>query len=403
MKLRIGPGALVAAAFIGPGTVTTATLAGANFGFALLWALVFATLSTILLQDMAARLGAGGRRGLGEALMEALPSGPVRILAAILVFLAIAVGNAAFEAGNLAGGALGLEAILGEGVLSSRAGVLGLAGIAGLALIFGRYKMLEGLLIGMVVIMSLAFLGAALLTKPDLGAMAGGLIPRIPEGGMLTAIALIGTTIVPYNLFLHAAAAKRRWAEGQVAEARGDTVFSIGLGGFVSLLILATAASAAFAAGLEMTSAADMARSLDPIAGPWARVLLGLGLLAAGLTSAITAPLAAGFALSELLPNLSERMRMVVLKVTALTILGIGAVAGSLGLKPETLIITAQAANGVLLPVIAVFLLYVMNKKALLGEFANGRWSNLAGGMVVLITLGLGLRGILRAFSQAFF
>ncbi|MEM9232637.1 MAG: divalent metal cation transporter [Pseudomonadota bacterium] len=73
MKFRIGPGALVAAAFIGPGTVTTATLAGANFGFTLVWALVFATLSTTLLQDMAARLGAGAQRGLGEALMETVP------------------------------------------------------------------------------------------------------------------------------------------------------------------------------------------------------------------------------------------------------------------------------------------------------------------------------------------
>lgn len=399
MKLRLGPGALVAAAFIGPGTVTTCTLAGANFGFALLWTLVFATLATILLQDMAARLGAGAQRGLGEALMETLPKGGVRIAMATLVFLAIAVGNAAYEAGNLAGGALGLDAVLGEGTIEVRWGVAGLAAVAAIALALGAYHHLEKLLIGLVLIMSLAFIATAVLVRPDLGAMLGGLVPKVPEGGLLTAIALIGTTIVPYNLFLHAAAAKRRWPDGDAEAARSDTVLSVGLGGLVSILIVATAASAVFGAGLEISGAADMARSLEPLFGTSARYLLGIGLLAAGLTSAITAPLAAGYALSELLPGISDKTRARVLKLTALTILLIGAVIGTLGLKPVSLILVAQAANGLLLPVIAAFLLYVMNRKGLLGVHANGRWSNIGGWLVVAITLGLGLRGILRALG----
>ncbi|WP_370337766.1 Nramp family divalent metal transporter [Parvularcula marina] len=399
MKLRIGPGALVAAAFIGPGTVTTCTLAGANFGFALVWALVFATLATILLQDMAARLGAGAKRGLGEALMETLPAGPVRIGAAVLVFLAIAVGNAAYEAGNLAGGALGLGAILGEGAHSQKWAVAGLSLLAGALLLLGKYKTLEKVLIGLVILMSLAFAATAVMVRPDLGAFAGGLVPRVPEGGLLTAIALIGTTIVPYNLFLHAAAAKRRWPDGDASAARSDTVLSVGLGGIVSILIVSVAAGAAFSAGLEIANAADMARSLEPLAGTWARYLLGAGLLAAGLTSAITAPLAAGYALSEMVPNVSDAGRARLLKATALVILGIGMTVGLLGIRPVTLILVAQAANGLLLPIIAGFLLYVMNRKGLLGGHANGMLANLGGLLVVLITLGLGLRGVLRALG----
>lgn len=399
MKLHIGPGALVAAAFIGPGTVTTCTLAGANFGFALIWALIFATLATILLQDMAARLGAGAQRGLGEALMETIPSGAPRIATAVLVFLAIAVGNAAYEAGNLAGGALGLGAVMGEGAAVQRWGVLGLSAVAAILLVVGKYKLLERVLIALVLVMSLAFAGAALLVRPDLGAFAAGLVPRVPEGGLLTAIALIGTTIVPYNLFLHAAAAKRHWPNGDVEAARGDTMLSVGLGGIVSLLIVSTAAATAFAQGLEIANAADMARSLEPIAGASARYLLGTGLLAAGLTSAITAPMAAGYALSEMLPGLSEERRARVLKITALTILAIGAGVGSLGLKPVSLILVAQAANGLLLPVIAGFLLYVMNRKGLLGAHANGALANAGGWLVVAITLGLGARGVLRALG----
>ena len=107
MKLPFGPGALVAAAFIGPGTVTACTLAGANFGYALIWALVFATVATVVLQDMSARLGIAGGMGLGEALVAPGTPAALKWLSIVLVLAALALGNAAYEAGNLSGGALG--------------------------------------------------------------------------------------------------------------------------------------------------------------------------------------------------------------------------------------------------------------------------------------------------------
>ena len=395
MKLSIGPGALVAAAFIGPGTVTTCTLAGANFGFALLWTLVFATLATIILQDMAARLGAGARLGLGEALLQSTEAPAARIAVAVLVAAAIGLGNAAYEAGNLAGAALGVEAVF-EDYAPRRAVVATLALIAASLLIINRYELIERVLIGFVILMSLAFVGAAALTRPDVGAMLAGLVPRVPEGGLLTAIALIGTTIVPYNLFLHAAAAKRRFEAGEVAEARADTAVSIGIGGLVSMLIVATAATALFGKAATIDGAAGLAGVLEPTYGAAAKYLIGFGLFAAGLTSTITAPLATGYALSEILP-IAEDRRDAVVRITALTILIIGAGVALLGLRPVTLILIAQAANGILLPLVAVFLLIVMNRRALLGAYANGLAANIAGWLVVAVAAGLGLRGLLRA------
>ncbi|WOI53930.1 Nramp family divalent metal transporter [Parvularcula sp. LCG005] len=398
MKLKIGPGALVAAAFIGPGTVTTCTLAGANFGFALLWALVFATMATIVLQDMAARLGAGGGLGLAEALGQMIPVGPARWLMMILVLTAIGLGNAAYEAGNLMGGTLGLNALIGRDTTSGwHSWPLVLS--AGVALALGRYQMLERILIGLVIIMALAFVAAAVLVHPSLSALLAGLRPAIPEGGLLTTIALIGTTIVPYNLFLHASAARQRWAGGgDVGAARSDTAVSVSLGGVVSILVLATAATALFGQALSIQSAGDMARSLEPTFGPMARVLIGAGLLAAGLTSAITAPLAAGFVVAEFFgrdETSSRRLRV----ITSLAILLIGTVIGFLGIRPVTLILVAQAANGLLLPIIAVFLLWVMNRRGILGAHANSLASNLAGSVVVLVAVLLGLRGVARALG----
>ncbi|MEM9842991.1 MAG: Nramp family divalent metal transporter, partial [Pseudomonadota bacterium] len=211
MRRGFGPGLLVAAAFIGPGTVTACTLAGANFGFALIWALVFATAATIVLQDMAARLGAGARRGLGEALMQSAPNAAVKWGIGGLVFAALLIGNSAYEGGNLTGAALGLDALLLQASPGQNALVGLLAVLAAGLILVGTYDLLEKLLIGLVLLMSAAFVLSVIFVPPDLGALVSGLVPRLPDGATLTAMALIGTTIVPYNLFLHAAAARQKW------------------------------------------------------------------------------------------------------------------------------------------------------------------------------------------------
>ena len=400
MKPSFGPGVLVAAAFIGPGTVTACTVAGADFGHTLVWTLVFATFATIILQDMAARLGAGARRGLGEALMASV-SGPIgKAGAAILVLLALGVGNAAYESGNLAGGVMGLEAIVGGGARRWLTGLLAL--IAAGVLLIGNYKPMERILIALVLVMSASFIISAILVRPDLSTFASGLVPSIPNGAQLTAIALIGTTIVPYNLFLHAAAARKHWLEDdKLDEARRDSALSIGLGGLVSILILSTAAGSLFVSGTDVSNARDMAIALEPAFGPAARYLVGIGLLAAGLTSAITAPMATAYALSEMFPASGEKAQTNRFRAIALSIVAIGTAISLLGIDAVSLIITAQAANGLLLPIIAIFLLYVMNRKSLLGESANGPTANIAGGLVILITFLIGLRGIWRALTLA--
>ena len=131
-SLKLGPGVLVAAAFIGPGTVTTCVLAGQNFGASLLWVLVLATLSTIVLQEMVARLGAGARQGLGEALVTSLLNPVLRWSAVGLMSAAILIGNAAYQGGNLAGAALGANALLGTDI--QRPAVLMIALAAGAVL-----------------------------------------------------------------------------------------------------------------------------------------------------------------------------------------------------------------------------------------------------------------------------
>ena len=396
----MGPGVLVAAAFIGPGTVTACTLAGANFGYTLLWALLFATIATIILQEMSARLGTISQQGLGEILIHELQNSVFKWPLIGLLLVALYGGNAAYEAGNLAGGALGIEAIFGENEMLSKLAVVALATFGIVILVRGSYKDIEKVLIGLVALMGLAFILTFFVVQPSLLSMFNGMFkPSIPSEGLLTVIALIGTTVVPYNLFLHASAAKTRWngAEGLKA-ARSDTIISIGLGGLVAILITSTAAASIYANALSVQNASDMAVQFEPLFGSMAKYLLGIGLFAAGLSSAITAPLATSFAVSELL-KIKEENKTFIFKSISVSILLIGSTLALTGIKPIKLILLAQFANGLLLPIVAGFLLYALNRKNVLGQYANGIVANVLGCAVVVFTTALGARLVLKTFG----
>ncbi len=395
-----GPGLLVTAAFIGPGTVTTASLAGAGFGFAIAWALVFAVIATIVLQEMSARLGLVTREGLGEALRSTFSNKLIRTLAILLVVTAIAFGNAAYQMGNITGAAMGLDALT---PVPHRvwAGVVGAGACAVLAC--GVYRIIERLLIVLVVVMSLVFVATAIIVRPDVGAILRGVfVPSLPSGSLLTVIALIGTTVVPYNLFLHASAVREKWsASVPVGEAlrasRLDTGLSVALGGLVTLAILVTAA-ACYPVGTKLASAAAMAEQLEPLLGKAAKSFFAVGLLAAGLTSAITAPLAAAYATAGAF-GWPDGLRSWRFRATWGTIVVVGTALAMAGYKPVRAIQFAQAANGLLLPVVAIFLLAVVNRSRLLRGYVNGWLANILGTAVVATAAGLGILKLLKVLG----
>lgn len=395
-----GPGWLVAAAFIGPGTVTTATLAGARFGTTLLWALLFSVLATMALQEMAARLGLVTRLGLGEAIRERFRAPVARWAAVGLVIAAIAVGNAAYETGNLLGGALGLQALAGWDV---RGWALLVAAVAFTLLWSGSYRVVQRFMVVMVGVMSVTFLATAVTVLPSLPQLAAGLaLPSLPDGSILLAVGLVGTTVVPYNLFLHAAAVREAWSgEDDLPRARRDLVVSIAVGGAVSMAVVVTSAGVlhpltpAEAAGLD---AAGMARQLEPVLGEWARAFFAVGLFAAGATSTITAPLAAAWATAGAL-GWEPDLRAPRLRAVWGAVLGVGVALALAGVRPVPAILFAQAANGILLPGVACFLLVAVNDRRRMGARANGWAANAVGIVVVGVALLLGARAVVNVLG----
>lgn len=394
---NIGPGALVAAAFIGPGTVTTCSRSGASFGYTLLWTMLFSTVATIILQEMAARLGISTQKGLGQNIRERIKNKFFRVTAAIIVIAAIFIGNIAYEAGNLTGGAMGLATLMPNIPLAVWGLLLGAVAFA--VLWQGNYKSVESFLIVLVIVMSFTFIATALFSRPDIKAILQGLfVPRVQENEWMTVIGLIGTTIVPYNLFLHASSSAERWKNpADIQNARFDTFLSIGLGGIISMAVIV--AAAANIQGSEIKNGADMALAIEPLVGSWAKWFIGIGLFAAGFTSAITAPLAAAFATAGVLGQKRD-LKAVKFKAIWIMVLLFGLALTVLGQKsPTELILVAQVANAIILPVMAFFLMYCMNDKEL-GKWKNQWHHNVLGVVIVVVTLLLFIKNISQFFHS---
>lgn len=391
-----GPGAVVAAAFIGPGTVTVCTLAGVQFGFALLWAMLLSTVATVILQDMSARIGIVTGRGLGEVIRSQLTRPLPRFMVLGLIMFAIVAGNAAYEAGNISGARLGLETLFAINRPEFAPLLSVLVGAIAFGFLYqGSYRVLERVMVSLVVLMSLAFLLTAVLTRPDIGALLRGLlVPSVSDASILTIVGLIGTTVVPYNLFLHAALVREKWQGTQhLSDARVNSLIAVSLGGLVSAAIIVSAAAIN---SDTVSNAVDLARGLEPLFGSFARYFLSLGLFAAGITSAMTAPLAAAFVARGCLgwSEADGGLKNWRFRAVWMFVLLLGVVFSSLGINPIDIIRAAQVANGITLPLVVGIILWLVNQHSVLGEHRNTLLQNIAGGVIFLVTIALGLRAI---------
>jgi len=394
-KSTFGPGFLVTAAFIGPGTVTSCSLAGARFGYALIFALIFAVAATLILQEMTGRLSLGSGYDLGQSLRELPRNQVTKILFVILTLSSITFGCAAYEAGNLVGGALGLEMVSS---ISRKIWVLMISLVAAFVLSRKKYRIVEKFLIFLVFFMSLSFLVTLILVKPDMPAILKGMIPTFPAKSLYLVLALVGTTVVPYNLFLHSSTVKEKWSEKEeLRDVRKDLIASIGLGGLISVSIVVTSAVAFYAKGIALESGAQMAQQLKPLFGSLTNYLFGMGFFAAGLSSAITAPYAAAYASSGILGwkggHNSAKFRAIWLGVV-----GTGLIVSLIDFNPLAIIVFAQVANGLILPVASIFLLIVLNNRRKMGDMANTLVQNIVGGSVILLVSFLGIWNILKLF-----
>ncbi len=387
----------IAAAFIGPGTVTAAASAGAGVGTALLWAILFSAIATFTVQEFAGRLTVATGEDLATILRRRYPGGFMRIATLVLVGGAILLGCAAYEAGNILGGAAG--AMLAVPLPKEATTVILAAAAAGL-LFAGSPQRVARVMAIFVALMGAGFLTVSISLAPPVEALLAGFFPGTGFGddpaALLGVLTLVGTTVVPYNLFLGAALARGQ----KLGEMRLGLAVAVGLGALITAAILVVGTSLAGEFSFDALGDA-LAEQL----GDWARTGFGIGLLAAGISSAVTAPLAAALTARGLFGSADDeewqasgwRFRMV-----WLTILLFGLGFGLADIKPTPAILAAQAFNGVLLPLVTLFLLAAVNDAKFLGDHVNGRAANGFGLLVVGIATMLGLTALVRAAGTTF-
>lgn len=378
---------VISAAFIGPGTVATAASAGVNYKLDLVWVLVFATFACIILQESAARITIGSGLTLGQAIAKRFGNEKWK---AVLGF-AVIFGCAAYEAGNFLGASSGISLIL-EG--NDKIWLVLLFLLSGLLLWFGNIRFLIQLLGIVVALMGLLFIWLAWQT--DVGIiefMTSSLKPNIPEGSSVLLVGLLGTTIVPYNLFLGSGI-----SVGQsLKEMRFGLVVAVLIGGAISIAILVVSTEVYG----EMSFPA-IYNSISIKMGSLAAGFFGFGLFAAGATSTLTAPLASAVTARSLFatPGRNWNEESWRYKTVWILVLGFGFIVGISGFKPIPVIILAQAINGLLLPFIVIFLVLIVNDSSLMSEKTLNRVrGNISMFLIMFLTVYLGLNNVAKVIK----
>ncbi|HRE67482.1 MAG TPA: Nramp family divalent metal transporter [Cyclobacteriaceae bacterium] len=375
---------VISAAFIGPGTITTAITAGASFHLSLLWAVVFATIACIMLQEVSARVIISSGLTFGECIDKKFRLGWIKWLVAFPVLL----GCAAYEAGNILGAVSGL-ALLFPGDVRLFTIVITL--VAGWILWRGGSKLISNVMMVLVGIMAIAFAVLAWRVQFSAGELIkASLIPSLPAGSEWIALGLVGTTIVPYNIFIGSAISKG----STIPLMRIGLIVSVLIGGIITACILLAGTVAG-----SFTSFGTLAETLQNDVGIWGAYALGVGLFAAGFSSAITSPYAASLIAGTVLGTKKNS----VIRLVWILVLLTGFIFGISQVKPIPVILTVQALNGLVLPLLTWFLILLVNDKNLVPVQHQHRWwYNGVLLLIFVLTLFIGLNNVDKAIVSAF-
>ena len=402
---RMGPAAIVTSAFIGPGTVITATVAGANFSYSLLWVVLLAVIALMVLMEMASRIGIAGKMDSIEAAISIVPESAFWKRLVQIVIAAATLGVCfAFEVGNFVGASVGLMDFTG---MPKWGAVVLLAVMAIITVFMSSYAALTRIMQIFVGAMGIIFLVTMIAVLPSLPAILKGLlIPTINQDNVINALALVGTTLIGVNLVLHSITSQQKWAgtgdvKKNISDARIDIIFNIAIGGIITMSILIVAAAVLYGTNAKVNSPLVFTKSLEPVLGSWARVVGDIGLFAAGASSVITIP----FTLRSILSRIfkwENGFDSTPARVLGVIVVLFGAALAIAGTSPVQIIIFAQATSGFALPFIAALLLIAANNKKVLGEYVNKTWQNVVGFIAVILAFILGFWGLFKIVSPLF-
>lgn len=391
----LGPGMITANAGNDAGGIATFASVGADFGYSLLWLLIPITISLGIVQEMCARMGAVTGKGLADLIRERFG---VRWTA--LIMLALLVANAGVTMSEFVGIAAATELFGVSHYISVPLAAI----IVWTLIVKGSYKRVERAFL----LMSLVFLGyivSAFLSRPDWSAVAVGMVRpefKFEHAFLFTFVAVIGTTISPYmQVYVQSSVVEKGVTPETYAKTKADvwvgTIFAI----IIVFFIIVSTAATLHKAGIQISTAADAAHALRPLAGRYAEVLFGLGLFGASMLAAGVLPLATAYSISEALgfeKGVSRSFREAPIFLGTFTFLV--AVGAAIAIVPNLplirVLLVTQVINGLLLPIILFAVLKLVNNRELMGRHVNGPLYNLAAWLTAILVTILSLLFILN-------
>jgi NRAMP (natural resistance-associated macrophage protein)-like metal ion transporter len=382
--LALGPGLLAASAGNDAGGIATYASAGASYGYGMLWAMVIVTLFVGVVQEMSARLGAVTGKGFSDLVRENFS---LRVTALILFTLFIA------NFGIIVSEFVGIAAAAELFGVSRYIAVPVAAALVWLLITRGSYDRVEKIFLALT-LGFFAYIGAAVLARPDWGDVFWQTVrptPKLEVGYLQLLIALIGTTISPYmQLYVQSSVVEKGVTPEEYRYTRVDVLAGTVFAGIVASFIIIATAATLFPRGITIGTASDAAVALEPVAGPYARVLFGLGLLGASLLAAGVLPLATTYVMSEALGfergvsrSWSEAPIFMGL-FTGLVVVG-ALLALIPGLPLIQVLVGVYVLNGLLLPIELFAILSLVNNQELMGQYTNRLGYNLLAWAIAII------------------
>ena len=395
----MGPGLIAGIAGNDAGGITTYSLMGARTGLSLLWLFPITIVVLAIVQEMAARLGVVTGQGLSDLIRDRFG---VRWTAFAMVILLVA--NIANTVAEFAGASAALEIF---GVPRWIVVPVVASGIWALVL-FASYRTVERVFLSISLVF-VTYIASAVLADPDWGRVGDALITptlNLQPSILLLVVAVVGTTITPYmQFYLQSAVAEKAIDEDELRLEQADALGGAIWTNVIAIFIVVATATTVFAMGGNINSAVDAARALEPVAGQFAEILFAIGLFGASVLAATIMPISTAYVICEAFGWESGVGKRFSDAPTFFGIYTLVLVVGALivlipGLDLLGIIASSQALQGLLLPIVLIFMVLLVNDRGLMGRHANGPLLNvlawIAVGLVIVLDVVLLAVGALQ-------
>ncbi|MBU0627661.1 MAG: Nramp family divalent metal transporter [Nanoarchaeota archaeon] len=384
----IGPGIITATVDNDAGGITTYSVAGAHFGYSLLWSLIPITILLVIVQEMVARIGAVTGKGLADLIRENFGIKITFFIMIGLVFANLFVTLAEFAGIAAAGELFGI----------SRFVLVPIAAFLVWFLILKLdYKILEKFFF-VVIFLYIAYIISGFMAKPPWGtALKEFVMPTIhfSKGYLFLLIAVIGTTITPWmQFYLQSSIVEKGIRKEEYKYSRWDVIIGSITTDVVSFFIIVTCSAVLFTKGIRIESAVDAAQALQPFAGQYATMLFAIGFFAAALFGAFILPIATAYYVCEAFgweSGVNKKFKQAKSFYILLSLMIFVSAAAILipNINLIYLMLLAQFMNGILLPVILIVILKLVNDKKLMGDYRNSRWMNIVAWTGCVLIIGV--------------